>query len=393
MSKAREFYFDIKPDNYLLDKNLALESFIKYQLDRTQSMFEYKNLPETMPEPMIELMLQKNGHIFVTKVDGELYGFTGGLGGEPDVYGNPTIYTVSNPALNISKNFEIDKDGILIQNDTFMWGLIPLLTKYGTLLLENEISLRTIIIYLRIVAVISASDDKTKASAEKFLDKIIAGDLSVIGENAFFDGVKVQSLSNTTASYIQQFIELEQYLKGTLYNELGLNANYNMKRESLTKNETALNEDFLMPLCDDMLASRKTGWDKVNDMFGTEISVEYGSTWKKRATLDVIEMQKAVQEVSQTEGSSQLDEETNQIAGETVGEGDAEQVVQDTVDTISETSVEGSADDDIDSSEGGMTDDKSESHTESETGGKSDEPENTDGSSERRDKEEEEKDE
>lgn len=362
MSKERDFFFDIKPADYLLDKKLALDSFIKYQLNRTQSMFEYKNLPDTMPEQMIEVMLQTSGNIFVTKEGGELYAFTGGMGGEPDAYGRPTIYTVANPALKISKNYEIDKDGVLVQNDTYMWGLIPMLSKYGTLLLENEISLRTIVIYLRIVALISASDDKTKASADKFLEKVVAGDLSVIAESAFFDGVKVQALSNTSASYIQQFIELEQYLKGSLYNELGLNANYNMKRESLTKNETTLNEDFLMPLCDEMLSCRKMGWDKVNEMFGTEISVEYGSTWKKRATLDVIEMRQAISEVDVNIESSQLDEETQQIAEENVAEGDVAASTMEVVDTISETTVEGSADDDIDSTEGGASE-QSESET------------------------------
>lgn len=359
------FFFDIKPLDYLLDKDLALDSFIKYQLDRTQSMFEYKNLPETMPQEMVEVMLQRYGHVFVTKEDGGLYAFTGGMGGEPDVYGRPTIYTVANPALKLSKNYEIGKDGVLIANDTMMWGMIPMLSKYGTLLLENEISLRTIIIYLRIVAVISASDDKTKASADRFMEKIIAGDLSVIGESPFFDGVKVQSLSTTTASYIQQFIELEQYLKGTLYNELGLNANYNMKRESLTKNETALNEDFLMPLVDNMLANRKRGWDAVNDMFGTDISVEFGSTWKKRATLDVIEMEKAVKEVQQmeTSESSQLNEETDQIAGETSDTADASVVAEENVESLSATSVEGSADDDIDSTEGAASDEPAEGST------------------------------
>ena len=37
---------------------------------------------------------------------------------------------------------------------------------------------------------ISASDDKTKQSADLFLQKILDGEFSIIGENAFFKGVK-----------------------------------------------------------------------------------------------------------------------------------------------------------------------------------------------------------
>lgn len=346
---AEKYFTDFKPVDYLLNKDLAIESFIKYNLDRTQSMFEYKGLPDTIPEQVFERMLQKNGSVFVTKVDGNLYAFTGGEGGEPDVYYRPTIYTVANPALDLSEQYVIDKDGILVANDTFKWGLIPMLSKYGTLLVENEISLRSIIIYLRIVALISASDDKTKASADMFLEKVVKGDLSVVAESPFFDGVKVQTLGNSSTAYIQQFIELEQYLKGSLYNELGLNANYNMKRESLTKGETALNEDFLMPLCDDMLNCRKIGCDKINEMFGTEISVEYSSTWKKRSTLDVIEMQALVNEVTQNQPSSQLDPEMEAIVGQTTDNEDTvEDAAEDAIETIADTTVVDSVDDGVD---------------------------------------------
>lgn len=353
------YYYDgLDPKDYITDKDLAMRSFIMYQLDRTQSMFTYKNLPDTMPEHQIELMLQKNGNIFVAKHEGELYAFTGGLGGEPDVYYRPTIYTVANPALNLSKNYTINEDGVLVKNDTMMWGLIPLLSKYGALLVENEISLRTIVIYLRIVALISAGDDKTKASADKFVQDIVAGKLSVVGESPFFDGVKIQSLGQSNTSYIQQFVELEQYLKGSLFNELGLNANYNMKRETLTKNETTLNEDFLMPFCDDMLAQRKEGWDRVNEMFGTDISVEFSSTWKKRYLLDAIELKNAINESQPQQSqpgdvSSQLDEELDTTAADGMSaDNDVSSIAQDGVEEIVDETVTDSADDGIDSTSG-----------------------------------------
>lgn len=366
-----KYFTDFKPVDYVLNKDLAIESFIKYNLDRTQSMFEYQGLPDTIPEQVLERMLQRNGSVFVTKVNGDLYAFTGGEGGEPDVYYRPTIYTVANPALDLSEEYVIDKDGILVANDTFKWGLIPMLSKYGALLVENEISLRSIIIYLRIVALISASDDKTKASAELFLEKVIRGDLSVVGESPFFDGVKVQTLGNSSTSYIQQFIELEQYLKGSLYNELGLNANYNMKRESLTKNETALNEDFLMPLCDDMLNCRKIGCDKINEMFGTEISVEYSSTWKKRSTLDVIEMQAILNETVGTQPSSQLDSEVEAIAEQTSEvSGDVEEAAGEAVESIVDTTV-------VDSVADGV-DDTTSANTEQADGEPQDQSEKTD---------------
>ena len=129
---------------------------------------------------------------------------------------------------------------------------------------------------------ISASDDKTKQSADDFVNKIMQGDFSVIGENAFFKGVNLQSISTQSANQITQLIELLQYFKASAFNEIGLNANYNLKRERLNTSEVQMNVDALNPYVDNMLQERKKAVDKINAMFGTEISVELGSSWAIR---------------------------------------------------------------------------------------------------------------
>ena len=126
---------------------------------------------------------------------------------------------------------------------------------------------------------ISASDDKTKQSAEEFLRKIQDGDFSIIGENAFFKGVNMQTAPTTNSVYITQLIELIQYYKASMYNELGLNANYNMKRERLNLGEVSMNVDVLLPYVDNMLKERQDAVEKINAMFDTEISVKLSSSW------------------------------------------------------------------------------------------------------------------
>ena len=53
-----------------------------------------------------------------------------------------------------------------------------------------------------------------------------------------------------------------------------------MKRESINSGESQLNNDMLLPLIDDMLKQRQEGAEKVNDMFGTSITVELASSWE-----------------------------------------------------------------------------------------------------------------
>src|SRR5699024_3264973 len=70
-----------------------------------------------------------------------------------------------------------------------------------------------------------------------------------------------------------------QYLKGSMYNEIGLNANFNMKRERLNTSEIEMNSEALYPIVDNMLYNRRLTIDAINDKFGTNIEVEFNSSW------------------------------------------------------------------------------------------------------------------
>lgn len=263
------------------NKEECIAVYVRYMLNRLQSMFKWDGLPDTIPARSIELYLMIGGHCCFAKYDKELYVFQGDLGGEPDAYYMPTIYTVANPALKMSKMYKINEDCVVVPNDSLYMGLLPLCSRYATALVENDISINIASINSRIISLISAGDDRTKVSADKYLSDIAEGKQGVIAENAFLDGVRVQPYGSTSNSnLITNLIELEQYIKASWFNELGLNANYNMKRESLNSSESALNNDVLLPLVDDMLKQRKQACERVNTMFGTNISVSLASSWE-----------------------------------------------------------------------------------------------------------------
>lgn len=265
-----------------LDKDATTSVTMRYMFARTQSMFEYEGLPDTIPARMLEIYLQINGSCCITSINGELYALVGGFGGEPDPYYMPTIYTVANPSLNISKNLVIDSDCVIIPNDSMYIGLRPLFNKYASLLTENEISLQLASINTRMISLLSAADDMTKESAKQYIKDIVDGKLGVIGESKFFDGIKSQPNAQNSNNIITNLIELHQYIKASLYNEIGLNANYNMKRESINSDEASLNDDALKPFIDDMLEQRQQALEKVNNMFGTSITVRKSSIWAEK---------------------------------------------------------------------------------------------------------------
>lgn len=277
MKKTENLYLRYQKE--VKDKDTALLTFINNTLAKLQSMFVYTGLPETIPSDVLEMMLQTNGHCFVTKVGNDLYALKGTLGGTPDAYNRPTLYTVANPFLKLDKSFTIETDGVLVKNDVNGIGLLPIIGKFGVLYVDSVITLNVATVLSRITMLISASDDKTKQSADEFVKKITDGEFSVVGENAFFKGVNMQAPSTRGANDLAQLIENVQYVKASCYNELGLNANFNMKRERLNMGEVELNTDALFPFVDNMLTQRQQAVDAINEKYGTEITVNLGSSW------------------------------------------------------------------------------------------------------------------
>lgn len=279
--------------DYVIKKPKSSREYFRYLLDRTMMMFKYKNLPETIDEHVLERYLQVNGVACITKgPDDKLYCFNGSWGGVQDVYYRPTKFIISNPHISqlgdgattqFTKECTIygtqPHDAVLMRNDTEWASLTPLIARYAVLMCENCITVRVADIMLRILALLSAGTDKAYKSAEGYLRKLENGELGVIGDSAFLETLKMQSPPSNNGSYLTQFIELQQYLKGSFFNELGLRANYNMKREAIGAGESTMDADSVLPLCDNMLMCRKEDVAAINSLFGTDITVDYNSAW------------------------------------------------------------------------------------------------------------------
>lgn len=272
-----KFYNDIAVSE-IDNKEKALQHFMISMLNKTNNIFQYTGLPSTIPAKFLELYLQTGGNCFVTEYNKKLYAFQGGLGGEPDEYYQPTIFTVANPYLKFSKNCKINEDGILCRNDTLMLGLNPLLLKYGTLIVENLISFRVAAINTRIQTIIDASDDSAYESANAYIKNIEEGKLSAIASDDLFAKIHVNPASSHDQCIIQ-LIELNQYLLSQLYAEIGIADNYNMKKERLTKAEANMVLDKPEISLENMFEERCLFCDAINDKYGTNIKVNINERW------------------------------------------------------------------------------------------------------------------
>lgn len=310
-------------------------------LNRMQKMFKYKGLPKTIPAEYLEMYIQNNGNCIIADVDGALYALVGSLGGDPDAYYLPRNYVVANPYLKLTKTYVRDEDCAFFKNDPYMLGVYPIIHKYAEQIAETELSMSISVINARIMSLITASTDRERQAANQFIQDIIDGKLSAVGNDQFFEGIKVQPYANSAQSNaITDLIEMKQYLRAGLFNDLGLNANYNMKRESINSNESQLNDDMLAPFVDLMLEERKKGVEKVNNLFGTDIEVEFDSAWKENQIEHAAELLQLIEDVSDNGGQDVAEEAPKETSDETSKETPEETQEKDTVEDIKEEITE-----------------------------------------------------
>lgn len=263
------------------DKKYNVDLANKYILTKTLSMFDYEGLPSTIPERELERILQETGFAFIYKWGDDIVAFKGSLTGEVDYYNLPTEINITNTIKKQTKTVKLE-DGVLILNDDYKLGILSLINKYNSLINENEISIIMANFNNRVQKIISASDDGTKESARQYLEKVINGEIAVIGESPLLEDLKVQGSTVANSQSLSGMIELNQYLKATLMNELGIQANTNNKKERLITAEVEQDKELLYPLVNNMYANRIDGVKAINDKFNLNVTVEYGSVWKDR---------------------------------------------------------------------------------------------------------------
>lgn len=274
----------VGPIGHIIDSKEDFQAIIlssMYQM--TNSMFEYVNLPEDIQAWQLELFVQSEGYVLLKELGGKYYDFIGGLGGKPNWFYFPTVGTVSNPALNYSESLEIGKDCVLMKNDRFCEGLAPWNNLYSSLIAEGYCTLRICLINARAENIITTNDDNEAQAARDFLKKLIEGkDIGHLVHDGFMDTDKSIPYSNASKDGIRSAVEAIQYLYSQWAQGVGLQASFNTKREYVSSEETNMGIEVVVPRVDQMLECRKEAIAEFNRMYGLDVSVDYGSAWKKR---------------------------------------------------------------------------------------------------------------
>ena len=260
--------------------------YFQYLLSKLHSMFVWHNLPETIDVDSLNNQLFLNGMTCFTKFNDKLYCLEGNVGGKPNEYYYPTTFTIANPILG-SKQATIlgdNQDSVMMYNSRTdkqtMWlpsggGLFQLIKQTATLLADNIVSISTAQINSRIQAVFTAESQAQANTAEMIIKDLYAGKpyRTVPGDE--LEKFTVQGINNTAMpNIIAQLVELQQFIIGQFYQNIGIKFNSTNKKERLITDEINFQDDFLAVNLYTMLESRKEAVEKINELFGTDISVE-----------------------------------------------------------------------------------------------------------------------
>lgn len=265
-----------KRDGMFWDSAEQNNKTFRYYFDRLTelaiSMFDWKGLPASVDARFLELSLYRNGQAvyFNDEVMGNL-ALMVAASGELNVYGIPTsrrAYSMNGYQQELN-----DENSVLIFNNMLHTAALPVIEFFADKLWRID---RTIDVNVNAqktpVAVLAGEKQRlTMLNMYKQYD----GNQPFIFGDAELDLNKIKAIT-TNAPYVAGNL---MQLKFQIWNEamtyLGI-SNVNMhKKERLLNDEVTRNMGSTVASRHSRLKERQTAAEKINKMFGTDISVDY----------------------------------------------------------------------------------------------------------------------
>lgn len=251
------------------------------------SMFEWKNLPESVDERFLELTLFKDGKAvyFNDEVMGNL-ALQCTIGGNFDVYRNPITRRAY--AVN-GYNRELDeKNSVLIYNNLIRTNSSLMVKKYALILYELD---RTIEVNTRAQKTpwLLTGTEQQQLTLKNLYMKIDGGEPMIFGDkNLDLNSIKVLK---TDAPYIaDKLYQLKMQMWNEALTYLGISNMNFQKKERVISDEVVRAQGGTIASRYSRLNARRQAAEKINKMFGTNLEVDYREDFRELDDEFMIEM-------------------------------------------------------------------------------------------------------
>lgn len=249
--------------------------------------FKYGGLPDNIPQGFIEGILLCNGTVGFSKVKGDLWAFPGAYCGHYHGY-LPTEYVGVLPDISPKQGKVGDTWEVVWNNLTRTPELLIL--QYADILSEIDVSERCNVRYARDMRIPKVGSERERQAVKDCINNIRNGNMDcVVSDNTmavkqYIEGVKEDPLLELTdVNDIDKLQYLNQYRDnivkrfGQLY---GFKTQVSSKMAQMTDDEVHSNDSLALILSDEALQCRQEGLDRVNALFGTNITCEFNECWQ-----------------------------------------------------------------------------------------------------------------
>lgn len=260
-------------DESMILNNLTYRQYLNRLTELAISMFEWKNLPDTVDARYLELHLFETGCMvyFKDEVIGDLC-LDCIVNGKLDVYGNPLLRRAYSGYNNYQKLLKYN-NSVIIWNNYL----------HSNSILDVEMFARRLYNIDRIIDV-NANAQKTPVllqGTEKQRLTLLNLYKEYDGNAPFIFGDKnldINSLKafSTNAPYVcDKLYQLKTQIWNEALTYLGISNINIQKKERLITDEVTRNQGGTIASRYSRLESRRQAVEKINDMFGTNIEVNY----------------------------------------------------------------------------------------------------------------------
>lgn len=275
-----DYYKDLKIDIGSKTKLTYTRAFKYWQsvlVERVINMFRWNKL--NFPQREIEILLILVGFCgftkFKTKENGAVYGSMSGVTNYPDIF---TTFTYATPLESGMK--KIDKDIVVINNNATRMPSIMIINNYAHLLAHADLSLQALLINCRSGGIIKATTQKQVDAVNLWYNSLYNGkSVSVLDDDSLesFVDTKNMDFLQTTSNMridINDYYLIRENLLKSFYSDIGISGTRE-KKAHLLNDEIYTDINRVIFNVNDMLKERENAIDKINEIFNTDISVEF----------------------------------------------------------------------------------------------------------------------
>ena len=254
-------------------ENSTYSAFYFYWRDelfsRVMRLFNEKTDP--IPPKEIEIRLMMQGHVGIAPYKNELTAFWGLPNGVGKYFDEKPFYTVRCPVY--SANLKVGRDCEVIDNNILKNPLYDMIHHYAILLAHTEVTyIHTSVNARSANGVPIASTEKQKKSIKDYIGRLFNGQYDVVTDLGNL-GIEYAGATTNVAQGVEELWNARERILASFLSDIGVKSGIDKRSNSVSDEINADTPSLLINL-DDMLNSRKEGFERVNRHYGTNWIVE-----------------------------------------------------------------------------------------------------------------------